>query len=106
MLPLLIYYIVLPLLGFVAVLWLIRRYGADPVPRDVKDLYARRPIEKRFYRAVRRDPKGLILLADVETHDEAVDLIYRERERAAGQGEQASFLALDDTGAALDEVDS
>lgn len=106
MITLLIYYLVLPFVGAALVLKFIRKYGAHEIAEDVSRLCAEKPIERKFFRAVRRDHAGLRLLGDFETHGDAVDAAYLGRKQASAAGESAAFLVLNDKGETIEEVDS
>lgn len=106
MITLLFYYLVLPFLAAGLVLKFLSKYGKTQVAEDIRSLCAERPIEKKFFRAVRRDHKGLRFLGDFETHMDAVDGAYAARKEASASGEKAAFLVLNDRGETLEEVDS
>lgn len=106
MFSLLLYYIVIPMLAAALVVRFIRKYGQNEIPEGVRRLYAERPLEPKWFRVLREDPKGLQILGDFETRSEAVDCAYRGKEDAQGAGEKAAFLVLNDKGEALEEVDS
>ena len=106
MISLVFYYLVLPFLAAGAVLAFIRRYGRNELPEDVLRLFAERPIEPKWFRAARRDHKGLRFLGDYETQGEAVEAAYRGKEAAQAAGEKAAFLVLNDKGETLEEVDT
>lgn len=106
MLSLIFYYIVLPLLAAWWLVRLIKKHAPSPVPPDVAALCANNPVEKRFFRTVRRDSGGLAALGDFETQPEAVECAYRERETARQAGRSAAFLVLNDKGEVLEEVDA
>ena len=100
------YYLVLPFLAaWLLIGWLKKHVSHEP-PDDVKRLYAERPIQKKWHRAVRRDHKGLRWLGDFETRQEAVDAAYRGRKDAQAARDKASFLVLNDKGEALEQVDA
>ena len=101
----LIYWVVLPLLaGFVIVRW-IKTCAPPTIPYAA--LYAERPIEPKWFRAVARDRKGLLRpLGDYEKQPEAVDAIYRGREEAVSAGEKASFLVFNDKAELIEQIDS
>jgi hypothetical protein len=103
---LVLYYLVLPFCAAALVLRFIRKYGKNEVPADIRALCEMRPIEKKFFRAVRRDAKDLKFLGDFETHIEAVDCAYAGRKDAVANKEKAAFLVLNDKGETLEEVDS
>lgn len=106
MIGLILYYIVLPVVAGAYVIKFIRKHGASTIPPDVTALYAVRPVEKKWYRAVRRDATGLHVLGDFETQLDAVDCAYLNKEKAVQAGEKASFLVLNDKGDAYQQVDS
>jgi hypothetical protein len=100
------FYVVLPIfLGGMLIKYL-KKHAPAEVARDVKELYAKSPVEKKWYRAARRDHKGLKALGDFETRGEAVESAYQGRKDAAAAGEKAAFVVLDDKGFALEQVDS
>jgi hypothetical protein len=103
---LVIYYLVLPFCAAALVLKFIRKYGKNQIPADIKALCEMRPIEKKFFRAVRRDAKDLKFLGDFETQIDAVDCAYAGRKEAQGLKEKAAFFVLNDKGEVLEEVDS
>ena len=102
---LVIYYLVLPFLAAWLVLKFLKRHAAHALPDDIRALLARSPIEKRFFRALRRDHKGLHALGDFEKQAEAVEAIYRGREEAQAKGDKAAFLVANDKGETLEEID-
>lgn len=106
MISLLFYYLVLPFLAAFVVLAFIRKYGRNEVPEDIARLCAEKPIERKCFRAARRDHKGLRFLGDFETQGEAVEAAYRGKEQAQAAGEKAEFLVLNDKGETLEEVDA
>ena len=102
----LIYWIVLPLvLASLVVRWIKK---ASPLtPRlDVRDLFARSPIERKWFRAARRDAKGLTALGDFEKQPEAVEAAYAGKEKARAAGEKAEFLVFNDQAELLEQIDS
>ena len=106
LIALIVYYLVLPFVGAALVLKFIRKYGKNEIASDIKRLCAEKPIEKKWFRSVRRDHKGLRDLGDFETHGEAVDAIYAARKDAQASGDSAAFLVLNSKGETLEEVDS
>lgn len=106
MITLIFYYLILPFIGAAFVLKFIRKYGKNEIPEDIRRLCAQKPIEKKWFRTVRRDHKGLRFLGDFETHGEAVDCAYAGRKEAAAAVETAAFLVLNSKGEILEEVDS
>lgn len=107
MISLLFYYVVLPMLGGYYVIKLIKKHGGSTVPPEVTALYAVQPVEKKWYRAARRDQNNrLTVLGDFETQLEAVDRAYLGKEEAQKAGEKASFLVLNDKGEVYQQVDS
>lgn len=102
----LIYWVVIPILiGYFVVRWIQK--SAPIVPKlDVRDLFDRSPIEPKWFRAARRDAKGLTPLGDFEKQPEAVEAAYRDRERAQAAGEKAEFLVFNDKAELLEQIDS
>lgn len=103
---LLFLWFVLPLLLFYLVLKLLRKYAPNTVPTDVRALCASDPIEKRWFRVLRRDHAGLMKLADCEKQDEAVERAYLGKEQAEAAKSAASFLVLNDKGELLQQIDA
>jgi hypothetical protein len=104
---LLFYYIVLPMIAAYYVIKLIKKHGGSTVPPEVSALYAVDPVQKKWYRAARRDQNGRVTkLGDYETQLEAVDRAYLGKEEAQKAGEKASFLVLNDKGDVYQQVDS
>lgn len=102
----LIYWIVIPmLLGWLVIRWIKKHAPLRPAD-DVVALFERRPIEKRFFRAARRDGSGLHFIGDYEKQPEAVDAAYLGKEQAAKAGEKASFLVFNDKAELLEQVDA
>jgi len=106
MVALVFYYLVAPFLMFGLLLKLMRKYGKIEIAPDIRALCEQKPIQKKWFRTVRRDHKGLRFLGDFETHGEAVDCAYGARKEAAAQGEPAAFLVLNAKAETLEEVDS
>lgn len=100
------YYLVLPFLLAGLLLRLLRRYAPKLDDAAILELYGKHPLEKKWFRAVRRDARGLRLLGDSETHGEAVENAYRAKEAAVAAGEKAEFIVLNDRAEILEEVDS
>ena len=94
------FYIVLPFAIGGYVVKFIRKHGASTVDPE---LAALPPLEKRWFRAVRRDAGGLLPLGDFETMSEAVEAAYRAREQAK---DSAAFLVVNDKAEILERVDS
>ncbi len=103
----LIYWVVMPVFfGALVVRWL-KKNAASLVSPEVQALYAERPIEKKWFRAARRDAGGLLRwLGDFEKQPEAVDAAYAGKEAAQKAGEKASFLVFNDKAELLEQVDS
>lgn len=103
----LIYWVVFPIfLGWLVVRW-IKKHAPIPVAPETAALFAERPIEKKWYRAARRDHGGLLRwLGDFEKQDEAVDAAYAGKEAAEKAGEKAAFLVFNDKAELLQQVDS
>ena len=100
------YYVILPIWLGSLLIRFIKKHAPHEIPVDVKTLYAAKPCEKKWSRAIRRDPKGLRLLGDFETRTEAVEAVYQGRKDAKAAGDKAAFLVLNDKGEALEQVDS
>lgn len=102
----LIYWVVLPLV----VAWLVIRWINVKAPlrpaEDVAALFAEKPLEKRCFRALRRDQNGLTLLGDFENQPDAVDRAYLGKEQAQKAGEKAAFLVYNHKVELLEQVDS
>ena len=103
---LIFYYLILPFFAASLVIRWLKKNAPSTIAEDVKRLYAESPVEKKWFRAVRRDHKGLRSLGDYETRLEAVEAAYQGRKDAAASGDQASFVVLDDKGFALEQIDS
>ena len=102
----LIYWVVLPLIaGGLVVRWIKKTSPLIPAP-DVRDLFDRKPIERKWFRAARRDAKGLAPLGDYEKQPEAVEAAYAGKERAQAAGEKAEFLVFNDKAELLEQIDS
>ena len=102
----LIYWIVLPLfLAWLVVRWIQKTAPLIPPP-DVRGLFDSRPIEPKYFRAARRDAKGLTPLGDFEKQMEAVDAAYAAKEQSQAAGEKAEFLVFNDQAELLEQVDS
>jgi hypothetical protein len=102
----LIYWIVLPLLAAWFVIRWIKKTAPLVPPDDVSALFGERPLEKRWFRAVSRGPRGLAVLGDFEKMPDAVDRAYQGKEEAQSRGEKASFLVYNDKTELLEQVDS
>ncbi len=102
-----IYWIVMPMFfGWLVVRWL-RTSSPLAVPPEVAALYAERPIERKWFRAARRDKGGVIRwLGAFEKQPEAVDAAYAGKEAAQAAGEKAAFLVFNDKAELLEQVDS
>jgi hypothetical protein len=102
----LIYWIVIPIfLASLLVKWIKRAAPLTPPP-DVRDFFDRSPIETKWFRAARRDAKGLTSLGDFEKQIDAVDAAYAGKEKAQAAGEKAEFLIFNDKLELLEQVDS
>jgi hypothetical protein len=102
----LIYWVVIPLLmGWLVVRWIKKTAPLVPAP-DVRDLFDRSPIEEKYFRAARRDAKGLVSLGDFEKQPEAVEAAYAGKEKAQAAGEKAEFLVFNDKAELLEQIDS
>lgn len=100
------YYVILPIAAGAFLIRWLKKVSPARVDPDVAALYAQKPVEKKWFRAVRRDHKGLRSLGDYETRLEAVEAAYQGRKDAMAAGDKASFIVLDDKGYALEQVDS
>ena len=102
----LIYWIVIPLLiAGLVVRWIKKTSPLIPAP-DVRDLFDRSPIEPKWFRAARRDTKGLAPLGDFEKQMEAVDAAYAAKEKAQAADEKAEFLIFNSSAELLEQIDS
>ncbi len=106
MITILLYYIAAPFICGALVLKLLARYGRREIPAEIQKLFEAEPIEKKWFRAVRKDGKGWSALGDYEKQPEAVERIYEARQTAQTSGDKASFLVLNDKGEALEQIDS
>jgi hypothetical protein len=102
----LIYWIVLPMLAAWFVVRWIKKAAPLTPPLDVRDLFDKSPIEPKWFRAARRDARGLAPLGDFEKQMEAVDAAYAGKEKAQAAGEKAAFLVFNDKAELLEQVDS
>jgi hypothetical protein len=102
----LIYWIGLPMfLAWLVVRWINKASPRTPAP-EVRAFFDARPIEPKWFRAARRDGKGLAPLGDFEKQMEAVDAAYAAKEKAQAAGEKAEFLIFNDKADLLEQVDS
>lgn len=102
----LIYWIVIPIFfGWLVVRWIQKTAPLIP-PVDVRDLFDRSPIEPKWFRAARRDAKGLVSLGDYEKQPEAVEAAYAGKEKAQAAGEKAEFLVFNAKAELLEQIDS
>ena len=102
----LIYWVVLPIfMAYLLVRWIKKTAPLAPAA-DVRELFDRSPIEKKWFRAARRDGEGLAALGDFEKQMEAVDAAYAGKERAQAAGKKAEFLVFNDKAELLEQVDS
>jgi hypothetical protein len=102
----LIYWVVIPLImGWLVVRWIKKAAPLIPA-QDVRDLFDRSPIEPKYFRAARRDAKGLAALGDFEKQMEAVEAAYAGKEKAQAAGEKAEFLVFNDKAELLEQIDS
>lgn len=101
----LIYWVVLPVfLGWLVIRW-IKKHSPHVPPPDVVRLFEK-PLERKWFRAARRDSAGLHWLGDFEKQMEAVDAIYAGKEKAQAEGRKAAFLVFNDKAELLEQVDS
>lgn len=101
-----LYYLVIPFVIGAGVVRLLQKHGRSRVDPRVAALYAETPIEKKWFRAIKRDEAGFGSLGDYETHSEAVDAAYRAKEQARASGKKASFYIANDKAEVLEQVDS
>lgn len=101
-----IYWIVLPVFAAVTIIRWIEKTSPRAIARDVRDLFDQKPIERKYFRAARRDLKGLHFLCDAEKQPEAVEAAYAGKEAAVAAGEKAEFLVFNDKGELLEQIDS
>lgn len=108
MLTLVFFYLILPFLLSALVLRFLRRHSGKALRPEIRELYARRPVDRRHFRALRvdggwgRPGARLDPLGDFETQQEAVDAAYQGKSGRPGAG--ASWLVLNDKGEVLQEV--
>jgi hypothetical protein len=102
----LIYWIALPMFfAWLLIRWIQKKAPLIPAP-DVRELFDRAPLEKRRFRAARRDDAGLASLGDFEKQIDAVDAAYLGKEQAQAAGKKAEFLVFNDKAELLEQVDS
>lgn len=106
MIPILVYYLVLPFVAAAMIIRFIRRYGASTTPKDVLRLCRESPLEKGTYRVLRRSGAELTSLGDFETHEEAVDSAFLGRHTARSEGLPGSFFVVNPKAEILDRFDS
>ena len=108
MIPLIFYYLVLPFVLFALLLKLMRKYGGDTVPKEIRELCAVHPIEKKSFRALRVEGKigaGAVMLGelgDFESQEEAVDAAFEAKSKQAQSA--ADFIVLNDKGEILQQL--
>ena len=100
------YYLVVPFVIAALLIKWLKKNAPSLIPEDIKLLCAERPIQKKWFRALKRDHKGLRVLGDFETHGEAVESAYAGRKEALASKEKASFLALNWQADTLEQIDS
>lgn len=110
MLSLIFFYIVLPFMAAYLVHKLIKKYGADPTPAELRASCAREPIVKRCYRAVRVDGAfgqpgcKVAKIGDFEKQEEAIDAAFLESCQSGQPGRR--WYVLNDEGEPLQEYKS
>lgn len=108
MIPIIFYYLVLPFVAFALLLKFMRKYNGDEVPKEIHELYAAHPIEKRSFRALRMEgrfgtpPVVLNELGDFESQEEAVDAAFEAKSKASDS--KAAFIVLNDKGEILQQL--
>lgn len=101
------YYLILPFLLAWVVIKYLKKHAPSTIPEDVLRLYAAKPVERKWFRAARRDHKGLHPLGDFEKQPEAVEAAYQGLKDARAAGETgASFIVLNDKGDTLEQIDA
>ena len=102
----LIYWVFMPLFfGWLIVRWLKKNAPSTTTP-EMRDFFDRQPIERKWFRAARRNGRDLTLIGDFEKQMEAVDAAYAAKERAQAAREKAEFLVFNDKAELLEQVDS
>ncbi|MDE2491175.1 MAG: hypothetical protein KGM24_10025 [Elusimicrobia bacterium] len=102
----LMFWIGLPMFAaFLLIRWLQKVSPIRPAA-DVAALFGSSPLPKKWFRAARRDAKGLASLGDFEKREQAVEAAYAGREAALRARLKAEFLVFDDAAALLEQVDS
>ena len=111
MISLLFYYVGLPMVLFAVTLKIIRRYGGNPVPRDIQQLISEKPLEPKTFRVVKIEgsfgrPEGfrMTVCGDYDAQDKAVDAAFAESKKTAPKN--FSTLVLNEKGEALQEFNS
>lgn len=102
----LLYLVGLPIFaGYLVIRWINKKSPLKP-KADVAALFERDPVEAKWFRAARRDAKGLTKLGDFEKQPDAVDAAYLGKEQAQKAGEKAEFLVFNSKAELLEQVDS
>ncbi len=102
----LIYWVFMPLFfGWLVVRWL-KKHAPSTITPEMRAFFERLPIERKWFRAARRNGRDLILLGDFEKQMEAVDAAYAAKEHAQDAGDKAEFLVFNDKAELLEQVDS
>jgi hypothetical protein len=101
-----LYYLVIPFLIGATVVRLLQKHGRSRVDPRIAALFTEKPIEKKWFRAVKRDEAGFSALGDYETHGETVEAAYRAKEQTQAAGKKASFFIVNDKAEVLEQVDS
>ena len=91
--------------GWLVVRWL-KKHAPSTMRPETLAFFEQRPIERKWFRAARRDGRDLMLIGDFEKQMEAVDAAYLAKERAQDAGEKAEFLVFNDKAELLEQVDS
>ncbi len=103
---LIVYYLLMPFLAAGLLIRWLKKHAPPIIAEDIRQLSVERPIEKKWFRAVRRDHKSLRWLGDFEKQPEAVEAAYQGLKDARQASEKASFLVLNDKGETLEQVDA
>lgn len=102
----LLYWIVLPIFAGAMVIRWLNKHAPSRVSPEALESFARAPIEPKWFRAARRDARGLTALGDFEKQIDAVDAAYAGKEKAVASKEKAAFLVFNAKGELLEQVDS
>ena len=102
----LLYWVVFPIVAGWMVIRFIKKHSPYVPSPAVAALFSDHPLERRWFRAARREGDVIVWLGDFEKQPEAVDAIYLAKEEAQRKGERASFVVFNDKAEILEQVDS